>query len=901
MVDKSGDWITFARAAIARSNMIKIFYLVFLPIAFLCALTTAQGQSKRLIDSLELRVQSATVDSVKVSFLNKLAAQYMRFDMPKAGEKLREAADITSTFSSNWSDSSSYLRHRAWVRFLHGNYHTRLGNYPEALTYYHEALRLYEQTGFHRGIGDSFNGIGMVHYYQTDYDNAARYFSLAGPAFEKIGFTEGVMTVYGNVGEILANQGKYKEALVQMLKAEQLIQKYSLTKYEGEVCANLTRYYMRLDSFDRARFFAEKARVALENSKDIAVFGGHLLNMTIIYLHENDLDKAEQFAHQALDAGQQAKAKSLINDSYVQLQDIYLRRAKATASPALKDSFFLRAFEFNARERLYKDSLFSTEKSGQIAALQVKYETAKKEREISQLSAEAKNSEIEILRREVQLRQEKIKADLARQQTLLLEKNNTNFSLQLAVQESRIREQNAESREKQREIESLNSEKQRREAEASSERQLRYGLLAGLAALALIAFLLLRLYWLKAKANRKIRMQQTEIEAQNEHLAEANRFKNIFLSNMSHEIRTPLNTIIGMSGLLADTSLNPKQREYADVVKHASENLLTVINEILDFSKIEAGKIEFQPRPFDLQDLLQRQVSLLRLSAEQKNLDFQLHCAPDLPRTIVSDPGRLNQILLNLLGNAVKFTEQGSVTLHVSVENVAMTPVAITNTETTTLLFEVRDTGVGIAADELPHIFDAFQQAGEDTHLRHSGTGLGLAITQQLVELQGGSLTAESTIGAGSTFRFTLPVGLTDQPAAAAPVDPKNDEKVPACRILLVEDNAFNQMLATELFQKIIRTPYIVIARNGVEAIEKSAAENFDLIFMDIKMPIMDGFAATRALRESGLRTPIIALTANATADEQEKCLREGMDDYLSKPIELRLLRNAIVRWATSA
>lgn len=860
-------------------------------LAFLCVHWVAHGQNKRLIDSLELRVRTATVDSVKVMFLNKCAAYYIRYDISKAEEALQRGALATSNFSSNWSDSSSYLRHRAWVRMLHGNYHLRQNNYPEALGFYHEALRLYEQTGFHRGVGDCYNGIGSIYYSLKDFDKAAQYFGLAAPAFEKAGNLEGVMVVYSNVGSILANQEDYRGAIQQTLKAERIVREKKLLKYEAAIYADLTRYSMRIDSFEQARWYAEKARISFERSKDWVEYGNHLYNMSILYLHENDIDKAEAYAQQGLDISIKEQSKSLASNMCVQLQDIYLRRAKATAIPALKDSFFLRAFEFNARDRLYKDSLFNTEKSGQVAAIQVKYETEKKEREISQLNAEAKNREIEILRREVQLRQEKIKTEQARQHTLLLEKNNANFSLQLAVQESRIREQNADARDKQHEIESLNSEKQRREAEVARERQLRYGLLAGLIALALIVFLLLRLYWLKATANRQIKEQQREIEAKNERLAEANRFKSIFLSNMSHEIRTPLNTVIGMSGLLSDTPLNPKQREYVEVVKDASENLLTVINEILDFSKIEAGKIEFQPRLFDLPQLLQRQINLLRFAAEQKNLQLQLHCTPDLPRSVVGDPGRLNQILLNLLGNAVKFTEHGSVTLTVS---------AVEQQDAKALLgFEVRDTGVGIAAAELPHIFDAFQQAGEDTHLRHSGTGLGLAITQQLVELQGGQLTVESDLGKGSAFRFTLPIGLADLPPASDEVSPEQT-KLPARRILLVEDNRFNQMLAIELFQKIIHTPYIVIAQNGVEAIEKSKNEAFDLIFMDVKMPIMDGFTATRSLRAAGLRTPIIALTANATADEQEKCRREGMDDYLAKPIELPLLRQAIIHWATS-
>jgi len=699
------------------------------------------------------------------------------------------------------------------------------------------------------------------------------------------------MMVYGNMGAIYSNNGNPKEGLAQTFKAEKIIREKGMKEFEAQVLSTLSAIYGEMDSLPQALFYAEKARIAFLRDKDLMRYGDHLLTMSILASRNKDDIEAEKFAQEALETGVKGQHKVIIQDAYLALQEIYLQRAKTTAIPALKDSFFLRAFHYNGLNRTYNDSLFNTEKSRQIAELQVKFETEKKEHSISQLSAEAKDREIEILRNEVALRQAKIKAERAHEQALLLEQTNANIALQLEVQDVKIQGQNTEAREKQREIEALNAVNQRREIEAESEKKLRYALLAGLAALALIAFLLLRLYWIRTRASKKIEQQGAEIEAQNIRLAEANRFKSVFLSNMSHEIRTPLNTIIGMSELMAAAPLPPKEHEHAQIVNYASKNLLTLINEILDFSKIEAGKIVFQNRPFDLPELLRQQISLVRFPADQKDLNLELHCAEDLPQGVLADPGRLSQILLNLLSNAVKFTEQGTVSLSAQVHE------RLPNGQWM-LRMAVRDTGVGIAREELPNIFEAFKQAGENTHLQHGGTGLGLAISKQLVELQGGRIEVDSSPDQGSEFRVFLPVALADLPASSEPVAGSSLQKLPSRKILLVEDNQFNQLLATELLQQLVENPQITIAENGFEAIEKANAEPFDVIFMDIKMPRMDGFAATKALRANGLTTPIIALTANATSEEREKCLQSGLDDYLSKPIEVDLLRAQIAKWA---
>lgn len=851
------------------------------------------AQNFAVLDSLESEIKHAVSDSAKVLHLGNLAAQYIRHGMPQAEEKLKEGLRLTEHYKADhWNSKKSYILARSRVYFLHGNYHKRRGNFPEAIRFYHESREKAEEAGNYNLMGEALVGIGTVYSgYLNEPENATTYFAQAEQAFIQANNTKGLMMVYGNMGAIYSNTGNLKEGLAQTFKAEKIVREKGMTSFEAQVLSTLSAIYAEMDSIPQALFYAEKARIAFLRDKDLMRYGDHLLSMSNLATRNKDDKGAEKYAQEALDTGLKGQHKAIVQDAYSLLQEIYLQRAKTTYDSAVKDSFFLRAFYFNGLNKVYNDSLFNTEKSRQIAELQVKFETEKKEHAISLLSAEAKDREIEILRNEVALRQAKIKAERDREQALLLKQTNDNIALQLEVQEVKIQGQNTEAREKQREIEALNAVNQQRESEAVSEKKLRYALLAGLAGLAMIAFLLLRLYLLRTRASKKIEQQATEIETQNIRLSEANRFKSVFLSNMSHEIRTPLNTIIGMSDLMAAAPLPEKEREHAQIVSHASQNLLTLINEILDFSKIEAGKIDFLPRPFDLPELLGRQIGLVRFPADKKNLQLELKLDNDLPKGIMADPGRLSQILLNLLSNAVKFTETGLITLTAGVQEHLANGQLV-------LRFSVRDTGVGIATAELPFIFEAFKQAGENTHLQHGGTGLGLAISKQLVELQGGRIEVESKPGQGSEFRVLLPVGLAALPVDQQPSKEGALQKLPSQKILLVEDNQFNQMLATELLLQMVEKPLITIAENGLEAIEKASTGSFDLIFMDIKMPRMDGFAATKALRAAGLTTPIIALTANATSDEREKCLQSGLDDYLSKPIEVALLRAIIAKWS---
>ena len=387
--------------------------------------------------------------------------------------------------------------------------------------------------------------------------------------------------------------------------------------------------------------------------------------------------------------------------------------------------------------------------------------------------------------------------------------------------------------------------------------------------------------------------EQALIEAR-EQAIEGSRLKSEFLASMSHEIRTPMNGVTGMLELLLEEQLTEQQRKRVTVALGSAQALLTIINDILDLSKIEAGKLDLVPEWTDVRALVDDVVGLLRPMAHEKGLHVEGSCASDVPARVLADGGRLRQMLLNLAGNAVKFTDEG----HVSI---AVTAVAASR-DRVRLQCSVADTGIGIPTEQIPLVFEKFTQLEGAATRRANGTGLGLSICRKLIDLMGGTIQVASQPGKGSRFWFDVevPCATQDRTSPAAPPQAAADtSRARGARVLLVEDNPVNRQFAIAVLKSV--GALITVAVDGSEAVRMASEAEHDVILMDCQMPVMDGYEATRRIRAAGITTPVIALTANAMEGDRARCAAAGMDDYLAKPIRPDTLRAAVAAKAAHA
>src|SRR5580698_10169159 len=427
---------------------------------------------------------------------------------------------------------------------------------------------------------------------------------------------------------------------------------------------------------------------------------------------------------------------------------------------------------------------------------------------------------------------------------------------------------------------------ERKEAnEATNQRTAWGALIARIAGSIFFVFFLIKI---NSDISRRKKVQE-QLEIAIREAREAKQMQEQFLANMSHEIRTPMNGIKGMTDLLLSTPLSTKQHELAEVINRSVNNLLVIVGDILDFSKIKAGKLNIERITFSIADVLDNAAAIFEHRLKKKRLELFTSIDPAIPQWLIGDPHRLNQVLINLLGNAIKFTDQGNIQVDVALQEQTESGVILS--------FTVKDTGIGIPESSLPNIFESFAQGSRDTSRLYGGTGLGLTICKQLLHLQGGDISVTSAIGKGANFQFYLPFGISET-AAGERSNPETTQDysrlLAGRRFLVAEDNEINQKLIDYVLRKAGAT--VEMFSNGADAIRHLKQDQvFDLIIMDIQMPEMDGYETTRYIRNDlKLQTPIIAMTATAMKGEQRQCIESGMNEYMTKPFEFTELYKRI-------
>lgn len=783
----------------------------------------------------------------------------------------------------------------------------------KAINTFKEAIRILDQQDRIFGTNSLLTGIREFYNEKSWHEERLIFYTEKLNYYLQNGPWQNTAACYHGIAGYYSFKADYNRAISNYLKSAEVYERFSLLGYSNEITV-AGMMYSRWGNYDRALYYLKKA-LPINRKLQGGNLPGGLIELTIVYRETKEFEKA-------LKSGIEAYEYS------VKLGD--LERA-AIAQAELACLFTLTGQDEAALNSLQKARMFGDSSHLTIASARGNFEIdfyqfayylrkkeyQKAEEYLVEAYRKANNAGANELKLKYGYQLFKFYS-LVGEQERATERAAQYFQLRDSLVESEganhiaqyeIEQEEKKSREK---IQLLDEQR---------KSQQRNYLIAGLVLVVIAGGLLNRLLFVR-KTKRQLEEKNRQVEFAKNRAEQSEKFKQQFLANMSHEIRTPMNAILGMTNLALESPSAEKQKEYLGGIQKSSDMLLHIINDILDVSKIEAGKIEIEQIDFSLKEVVEQVKRTLQHKADEKHIQLITSIDKAVPDVLVGDPVRLNQVLMNLCGNALKFTERGSVHLSVIARNEGQTlsesvtkqspalghnsggllrPAKSGARNDAALLFEVEDTGIGIPKEKLNSIFESFTQAHSSDSRRFGGTGLGLTISKQLIELMGGELKVESEPGSGSTFSFTLalPVGSEQNLESRKKSEEELDgSMLNGLKILLADDNEYNRVVATDTLKSKADVE-IITATNGREAVDLLKQNDFDVVLMDVQMPEMDGFEATREIRhpQSAIRNhniPVIALTASVIRSDLDKCKAAGMNDYVPKPFKASQLIHAI-------
>jgi len=916
---------------------IGLFFFIF---TGLTSTYSFAAQDSPEVIELKERLSQISLDSEEASIISgELAWRLRGLNLPEALKYGIQATEIAQKLKND----KLTQKHLSYVGVIYRNF----GDYASSLNYYLQAYAIAERTEDKEQLAFAFNNIGEIYSIQKNYENAEEYIRKAIRLFTELNHHVGMGYSWLRLGEMYFDMSNYRESENALLKSYEI--RKNDNNYAGlsSTLERLARLYLAEDKLDSALSFAQRSIDIKKEHDPYASTVAVKTTMAEIYLKKNNFDKALEVAHEAFEKAKFSAADKRIAAAAGVIADIYAQKKDFT------QAYFYRKKQIDVINELnttqadqiidWVNSTLQYEKQkielkqieerqnliryvgavlfiGLIILTLLLVSNLRSRKKLAQTNEllEEKNKAISISNKNLN------QTKLVLEQTSILtrvggwEIDIVNNSIEWSSMIEKILEVDENFKPELNSINGFYHPEDSEKLNIAIEKAIKFGQPWAYEVRIITANK--NTIWVKSIGNaefdsgacvrlfgsiqdiNEMKNDKLELDKAKKIAEEASKAKSDFLANMSHEIRTPLNGVIGFTDILMKTPLSDEQQKYMQTVYQSAHSLMEIINEILDFSKIEAGKLELEIKSTHINELLSQINEITKYQSEQKTIPIKFNLDKSVPNKIFLDPVRIRQILVNLISNALKFTSKGEVII-------SITCLEMIDSTTGMYRFAVKDSGVGIAHENIKKIFEAFSQEDTSTTRKFGGTGLGLTIANKLLGLMDSHMKVESKIDSGSLFYFDvlLQSDSTEETSLSTSVSEStitNGEIIFSneLTILVAEDNPINMLLARTILNKINKKFKIIEAENGMQAVDMFQKTNPDIIFMDIQMPLLSGIEATKSIRsfKNGKLVPIIALTAGIVKGEREQCLANGMSDYITKPVILNKIKTILFEWTVS-